>query len=82
MNMNFNQLLFAISNKTEEYTYGSLAICYTNKLSMYKHMNTLRHVNDEYSATVLSICDCILRNDIKKMQELVDYYSKEWEFVK
>lgn len=77
--MNFNQLLFKLSNRTEEYAYSSLAIAYSNKLSMYTYMNILRHVNDNYSATVLNICDCLLRNENDKAQKLIDYYSKEWE---
>ena len=79
--MNFNKLLFAISNRTEEYTYGSLAIAYSNKLPMYRYMNELRHINDNYSATVLQICDRLIRGDVDKAQELIDYYAKEWELI-
>ena len=79
--MNFNQLLFTISNKTEEYAYGSLAIAYSNKLPMYRYMNELRHINDNYSATVLQICDRLIRGDVDKAQELIDYYAKEWELI-
>ncbi len=79
--MNFNQLLFTISNKTEEYAYGSLAMCYTSKLPMYKYMNILRETNDMYSAVILQICDCILRKEDDKAQELIDYYAKHWGFT-
>ena len=71
-------MLFNISNKTSNYTYSSLAIAYSNKLDIYEYMNVLRHVHDNYSATVLSICECLLRNDNKKAQELVDYYAQNW----
>lgn len=80
--LNFNQLLFAISNRTEEYTYGSLAIAYNNKLPMYRYMNELRHIDDNYSATVLQICDRLIRGDVDKAQELIDYSAKHWGFIK
>lgn len=79
--MNLNQLLFKLSNITEEYAYSSLAIAYSNKLSIYKYMNILRHVNDNYSATVLSICDCLLRNENEKAQKLIDYYAQNWGLI-
>lgn len=76
--MKFNQLMFALSNKTEDYTYGSIAICYNNKLPMHKYLNELRHINDDYSASVLQICDQLLRGNEIKAQELVDYYAIAW----
>ena len=80
--MNFNQLLFIISNKTEEYAYGSLAIAYSNKLPMYRYMNELRHINDDYSAVVLQICDCIIASRNDKAQELINEHAIKWGFNK
>ena len=77
----FNQMLFNISNKTSNYTYSSLAIAYSNKLDIYEYMNALRHVHDNYSATVLSICECLLRGNEIKALELIKYYNKEWELL-
>lgn len=77
----FNQMLFNISNKTNNYTYSSLAIAYSNKLDMYEHMNVLRHVHDNYSATVLNICECLFRGNEIKALELIKYYNKEWELL-
>jgi len=76
--LKFNQLMFALGNKTEEYTYGSIAICYSNKLPMHKYLNELRHINDDYSASVLQICDQLLRGNETKAQELIDYYAAAW----
>lgn len=77
----FNQMLFNLSNKTSNYTYSSLAIAYSNKLDIYEYMNALRYVHDNYSATVLSICECLLRSNEIKALELIKYYNKEWELL-
>lgn len=70
--ISFQQLLNKIASVTHEQSYFDAFLDVAHKQSLYKAMNNIRGLNDEYAAHILQIFNLKLRGDEGRAQSLID----------
>ena len=68
----FQQLLNKLASVTSKQVYFDAFLDVAHKQSLYKAMNNIRGLNDEYAAHVLQIFNLKLRGDEGRAQILID----------